>query len=85
LFKILNKCIDRLRADQLDTFKLASAPFPALLRDVKIVASTKRPFRILSNSMRMISCPKLVLEVEKQMASKLMMVMRKNKPLYAQY
>jgi hypothetical protein len=65
--------------------KLASAPLPALLRDVKIVANTKRPFMILSNSMRMISGPQLVFGVEKQMASKLMMVMGENKPLYAKY
>ena len=32
-------CIDRLRADQLDAFRLAGAPLPALLRDVKIVAN----------------------------------------------
>ena len=83
LCKILNTCIDRLRADQLDAFKLASAPLPALLRDVKIVATTKRLFKILFNSMRMISGPQLVLGVEKQMASKLMMVMGKNRPLYA--
>jgi hypothetical protein len=42
LCKILNKCIDRLRADQLDALKLASAPLPALLRDVKIVANNKK-------------------------------------------
>ena len=34
-------CINRLRADQLDIFKLASAPLPALLRDVKIVDNHK--------------------------------------------
>jgi hypothetical protein len=40
-------CINRLRADQLDIFELASAPLPAfaplpaLLRDVKIVANNK--------------------------------------------
>jgi hypothetical protein len=85
LCHILNKCIDRLRADQLDTFKLASAPLPALLRDVKIVANNKRPFKILLNSMRMISGPQFVFGVEKQMTSKLMMVMGKNRPLYAQY
>jgi hypothetical protein len=85
LCKILNKCFDRLRADQLDAFKLASAPHPALLRDVKIVANNKRPFNIPLNSMRIISGPQLVLGVEKQMASKPMMVMGKNRPLYAQY
>jgi hypothetical protein len=42
LCKILNKCIDKLKADQLDAFKLASAPLPALLRDVKIVANNKK-------------------------------------------
>ena len=35
-------CINRLRADQLYIFKLASAPLPALLRDVKIVANNKK-------------------------------------------
>jgi len=35
--------------------------------------------------MRIISGPQLVLGVEKQIASKLMMVMGKNRLLYAQY
>ena len=40
---ILKMCINRLRADQLDIlFKPASAPLPALLRDVKIEANNQR-------------------------------------------
>jgi hypothetical protein len=35
-------CINRLRADQLDSIRLANASLPALLRDVKIVANNKK-------------------------------------------
>jgi hypothetical protein len=35
-------CINRLRADQLDAFRLASALLPALLGDVKIEANNKK-------------------------------------------
>jgi hypothetical protein len=35
-------CINRLRADQLDISRLASALLPALLGDGKIVANNKK-------------------------------------------
>ena len=35
-------CINRLRADQLDTFRFASAPLPVLPRDVKIAVNNKK-------------------------------------------
>jgi hypothetical protein len=35
-------CINRLRADQLDSIRLANASLPALLRDVKIVTNNKK-------------------------------------------
>ena len=35
-------CINSVRADQLDIFRLASAPLPVMLRDVKIVANNKK-------------------------------------------
>ena len=34
--------INSVRADQLDIFRLVSAPFLVLLRDVKIVANNKK-------------------------------------------
>ena len=82
-------CIDRLRADQLDAFRLTGAPLPALLMDVKIVAnSKKRLYQKLLSSMRIKCGSQLVLRVEKQMVYKLMMMMKtmhKNRPLYPLY
>ena len=78
-------CIDRLRADQLDAFRLAGAPLPALLRVVKIVANNKKLYQNLLSSMRIKCGPQLVLRVEKQMVSKPIMMMKamhKNGPLY---
>jgi hypothetical protein len=59
-------CIDRLRADQLDAFRLTGAPLPALLMDVKIVANSKKwLYQELLSSMRIKCGPQLVLRVEK--------------------
>ena len=79
-------CIDRLRADQLDAFRLAGAPLPALLRDVKNLANNeKRLYQKPLSSLRIKCGPQLVLRVKKQMVSKLikmMKTMHKNRPLY---
>jgi hypothetical protein len=65
LCRILKMCINRLRADQLDTFRLASALLPALLGDVKIVANNKKA---ISNAIE---------QLEKQMIGKMIMVVKR--------
>src|ERR1700692_1240203 len=63
--------------DQLDAFRLAGAPLPVLMNDVKAVVDKKMLSTMLFISMRMINGPQLVLRMVKQRVFRLMIMKKR--------